>query len=73
MTKTTAAKLAGNARHMEKLDRIQLRPYLAEGRRIRAAAVLAGESVTGYILAAVRARMDAENVPMPAQADAPKE
>lgn len=72
MNKTTAAKLAGNARHMEKLDRVQLRPYLAEGRRIRAAAVLAGESVQGYILDAVRARMDAENVQQPTAEDPQK-
>lgn len=54
----TEAKRAGNARHLEKLDRIDLRPYKAEGQEIRAAAAAAGQSVTAYILQAVRERIE---------------
>ena len=54
------AKLEGNARHMAKLDRIVIQPYKDDGQRIREAAAQAGESVQGYILKAVRDRMDRE-------------
>lgn len=56
----TKAHLDGNARHQAKLDRLIIQPYQDEGQRIRAAASAAGESVQGYILAAVRDRMRRE-------------
>lgn len=55
---STEAKRAGNARHLEKLGRIDIRPYKDEDERIRAAAAAAGESLQGYILKAVRERME---------------
>ena len=54
------AKLAGNARHMAKLDRIVIQPYKEEGDAIRNAAATAGDSVQAYILQAVRDRMEKE-------------
>lgn len=57
---STPAKLEGNARHAAKLDRIVIQPYKEEGERIRAAAAAAGQSVQGYILDAVRTRMERE-------------
>lgn len=55
------AKLITDARHQAKLDQIMVRPYKEEGQRIREAAARAGESVQGYILAAVRERMERES------------
>lgn len=55
--KTRPQKLATNAAHLEKLDRLNIRPYKAEGAAIRAAAAAAGQSVTAYVLDAVRERM----------------
>jgi uncharacterized protein (DUF1778 family) len=46
--------------YQRKCDAIMLRPPLAEGRRIRDAAAAAGETVTQYILQAVRAQMEKE-------------
>lgn len=57
----TRAKLEGNARHIAKLDRIELKPYKEEGAEIRAAAAAAGQSVQRYILDAVRERMEREH------------
>ena len=57
---STEAKRAGNARHLEKLGRIDLRPYKEEAEEIRAAAARAGQSVSAYILQAVRERMKQE-------------
>ncbi len=56
----TQAKKDGNARHISKLDIIKVQPYKEEGARIRAAAATAGQSVQGYILQAVRERMERE-------------
>lgn len=47
-------------RYQAKRDAIMLRPSAQEGQRIRAIASAAGESVQGYILAAVRDRMRRE-------------
>lgn len=47
-------------RCQQKTDSIMLRPYLAEGRAIRAAAERAGQPVSVYILDAVRERMKEE-------------
>ncbi len=57
---STEAKRAGNARHMAKLDRIEIRPYDEAGKQIRAAAAAAGQSLQGYILQAISERMDRE-------------
>ena len=54
---STDAKRAGNARHIQKLDRIVLQPYKEDGQLIRDAAVDVGQSVQAYILQAVRDRM----------------
>lgn len=51
------AKKAADKRHTAKLDNIMVRPYLAEGAAIRAAAAAAGKSVQGYVLEAVREKM----------------
>ena len=56
------AKRAADKRHMEKLDNIMVRPYRKEGEAIRAAAAAANQSVQGYILQAVRERMEYERV-----------
>ena len=42
-------------------DNLMVRPTKEEGQRIREHAVAAGESVQGYILDAVRERMDRED------------
>ena len=55
-------KAASNARHVAKLDQIMIKPYKEEGQRIRTAADQAGQSVTAYILQAVRERMEREKV-----------
>lgn len=54
------AKKAADKRHVSKLDNIMIRPYLEEGATIRAAAAAAGQSVQGYILQAIRERMERE-------------
>lgn len=57
------AKRAGNARYLAKLKTITVRmqPETAETIQQAAAAAAAGESVNGYILAAVDARLQREN------------
>lgn len=57
---TKPQKLATNAAHLAKLDRIVVQPYADEGQAIRAAAAAAGQSLQGYILQAVRERMENE-------------
>lgn len=57
---TKPGKLKTNAAHLEKLDRLNIRPYKAEGEEIRKAAKDAGQSVTAYVLQAVRERMERE-------------
>lgn len=52
------AKKASDARHIAKLDVIKVQPYKEEGAAIRAAAAAAGKSVQGYILQAVREKME---------------
>ena len=58
---STDAKRAGNARHQAKLDRIVIQPSKEEGAKIRQAAADAGQSVQGYILQAIKERMEREN------------
>lgn len=56
----TEAKKRNNANYTAKCDYINVRPLKAEGTAIRAAAAAAGQSLQGYILQAVRARMEQE-------------
>lgn len=53
-------KAASNARHIAKLDQIMIRPSKDAGAEIRTAAAAAGQSVQGYILQAIRDRMEKE-------------
>lgn len=57
---STEAKRAGNARHLEKLGRIDLRPYKEEVELVQAAAEDEGQSTSAYIMQAVRERMQRE-------------
>lgn len=52
------AKKAADKRHTAKLDNIMIRPYREEGTAIRAAARAANKSVQGYVLEAVREKME---------------
>lgn len=52
------AKRRNNDNYNAKCDAIILRPRKEAGRRIRAAAAERGESLQGYILEAVRLRME---------------
>ncbi len=54
------AKKAANKRSDAKYMQILIKPYKAEGEAIRAAAAAAGQSLQGYILQAVRDRMQQE-------------
>ena len=58
---STDAKRAGNARHQAKLDRIVIQPEKEEGTIIRQSAANVGQSVQGYILQAIKERMEREN------------
>ena len=58
---STDAKRAGNARHQAKLDRIVIQPEKEEGTIIRQSASNAGQSVQGYILQAIKERIEREN------------
>ena len=49
-------------KYQEKCDAIMLRPSKETGQQIRQAAADAGESVSGYILEAVRRRMEQDGV-----------
>jgi uncharacterized protein (DUF1778 family) len=52
------AKRESNKRSDAKYMQILVKPYKAEGEQIRAAAAEAGQSLQGYILQAVRERME---------------
>lgn len=56
----TKAHLASNARYLAKLKTITLRMRPEEHERIKAAAERSNGSVQGYILDAVRERMERE-------------
>ena len=56
----TEAKRASNRKSDMKYQQILLKPYKEEGQLIREFAAAAGQSVQGYILQAVRERMDRE-------------
>lgn len=58
---STDAKRAGNARYLAKLKTITVRMQPDTAETIQRAAAAAGESVNGYILAAIDERMQREN------------
>lgn len=58
---STDAKRAGNARYLAKLKTITVRMQPDTAETIQQAAAAAGESVNGYILAAIDERMQREN------------
>ena len=58
---STDAQRAAVLRHQAKLDRIVIQPGKEEGTIIRQAASNAGQSVQGYILQAIKERMEREN------------
>lgn len=61
----TEARKRANAAYNRRQDNIMIRPSKAEGALIRAAAAEAGQSVQGYILDTLRARLQADGqVPM---------
>ena len=60
----TEARKRANAAYNRRQDNIMIRPNKAEGARIRAAAAQNGQSVQAYILDTLRARMDADGVPV---------
>lgn len=53
-----------NNRYLAKCAQLNLKPQRDEAAAIRAAAAAAGQSLQGYILQAVRARMQAEGRPL---------
>lgn len=57
-------KRRNNDKYNAKCDRITVWPKKAKGAAIRAAAKENGESLQGYILAAVYARMEQEGQPL---------
>ena len=56
----TEAKRASNRKSDMKYQQILLKPYKEDGQLIREFASAAGQSVQGYILQAVRERMECE-------------
>ena len=68
----TDAQKRASAAYNRRQDNIMIRPSKAEGALIRAAAAEAGQSVQGYILDTLRARLQADGQmpPAPAPTDA---
>lgn len=62
MTAKTAAQKAAQARYMAKRGAIHIYTDPVTAQAVRAAAAASGESLTAYVLGAVRARMAAEGV-----------
>ena len=58
------AKKRNNANYTAKCDYINIRPLKPEGAKIRAAAENAGQSLQGYILQAIRERMERDGLPI---------
>ena len=58
-------KAITDKRHQDKLDKIKIQPYKNQGAALRAAAAAAGQSVQGYVLQAVQARMKQEGLEWP--------
>ena len=55
------AKKKSNAAYTAKCDYINIRPLKPEGEKIRTAAADAGQSLQGYILQAIRERMERDS------------
>ena len=55
------AKKEANKRSDAKYMQILIKPYKEEGETIRAAAASAGQSLQGYILQAIRERMERDS------------
>lgn len=55
------AKRKNNDKYNAKCDPIQIKPLKNVGREIRDAATAAGQSLQGYILQAIKERMDRDN------------
>lgn len=55
------AKRRNNDNYNAKCDFIAIKPRKEYGREIRDAAVAAGQSLQGYILQAIKERMDRDN------------
>ena len=58
------AKRKANIAYNRRQDNIMIRPNKSEGARIRSAAAQSGQSVQAYILDTLRARLDADGVPL---------
>lgn len=58
--KGTEAEKKAVREYQKRQDNIMIRPSKEEGHTIRAAAASAGQSLQGYILQAVRERMERE-------------
>lgn len=69
---TSKAQIRANVEYNRRHDSITIRPDKEIGARIRAAAAEAGQSVQGYILDTLRARLQADGQmpPAPAPTDA---
>lgn len=65
------AKKRNNANYTAKCDYINIRPLKPEGAKIRAAAENAGQSLQGYILQAIRERMERDGLPIDQPIDQP--
>ena len=58
------ARKRANVEYNRRQDSITMRPKKQQGAAIRAAAAAAGQSLQGYILQAVRTRMEQEGRPL---------
>ena len=57
----TEAQIRASINYNKRQDNIMIRPSKEEGAIIRQAAANAGQSVQGYILQAIKERMEREN------------
>ena len=60
-TMATEAQIRASINYNKRQDNIMIRPSKEEGTIIRRAAATAGQSVQGYILQAIKERMEREN------------
>lgn len=58
------ARKRANVEYNRRQDSITMRPKKQQGAAIRAAAAASGQSLQGYILQAVRTRMEQEGQPL---------
>ncbi len=63
---STDAQKRASTNYNRKQDNIMIRPKKEEGATIRAAAAAAGKSVQGYVLEAVREKMQRDKAPLQA-------